>query len=70
MSFVITTLFLRWTLKNAINRDLLVPFKYYGVFDDTNYEDITYENGKYNTQELEEALNVKHRADLILKKLL
>lgn len=53
-------------LKDAINRDLLVPFKYYGIYDpEVNYEKISYENGKYNKKELEKALSTHKRADLI-----
>jgi len=53
--------------KNAINRDLLVPFKYYGIYDETDYDNIEFTNGKYNTKQLEEALSIKDRANLILK---
>lgn len=53
-------------LKDAINRDILVPFKYYGVYDDTNYDEIEYKNGKYNIEQLEKLLSTEKRADLIL----
>ncbi|MDZ7672898.1 MAG: DEAD/DEAH box helicase family protein [Halanaerobiales bacterium] len=40
-------------MKDAINRDLLVPFKYYGIYDDNvNYDEINYSNGKYSTKDL------------------
>ena len=53
-------------LKKAINQGWLVPFRYYGIYDETvNYEDITYQNGKYQSDELEEALSIHKRADLI-----
>ena len=55
-------------LKNAINRDLLSPFRYYGVFDDIDYSEIEFNNGKYNAKQLEDALSVEKRADAILKK--
>ncbi|MFW5976875.1 MAG: DEAD/DEAH box helicase family protein, partial [Bacillota bacterium] len=55
-------------LKDAINRDLLVPFKYYGIYDsETDYEKIDFRNGKYNKKELEEALSTHKRADLIYR---
>lgn len=54
-------------LKEAIERDYLVPFKYYGVYDDTDYGKIDYKNGKYNEKELEKALSVEKRADLVYK---
>ena len=54
-------------LKKAINQGWLVPFRYYGIYDETvNYEDITYQNGKYQSDELEEALSIHQRADLNL----
>lgn len=54
-------------LKEAIERDYLVPFKYYGVYDDTDYSKINFTNGRYNEKELENALSVKKRADLVYK---
>ncbi|KEH92864.1 DEAD/DEAH box helicase family protein [Clostridium botulinum] len=54
-------------LKDAINKGWLVPFRYYGIYDESvNYENIEYKNGKYNEKELEEALNINKRAKLIL----
>lgn len=55
-------------LKEAINKGWLVPFRYYGVFDDTtDYDEISYSKGKYDEKQLEEALSIGKRADLILK---
>ena len=55
-------------LKNAINRDLLVPFKYYGIYDsEVNYDDINISQGKYVVKELEEKLSTHKRADLVYK---
>ncbi|MFW6295213.1 MAG: DEAD/DEAH box helicase family protein, partial [Halanaerobium sp.] len=55
-------------LRTAINRDLLVPFEYYGIYDaEVDYDKIKYQNGKYNSIELEKALSTHKRADLILK---
>lgn len=54
-------------LKEAINKGWLVPFRYYGIYDETvNYEDIDYKNGKYNDKQLEEALMLNKRGKLIL----
>ena len=55
-------------LKDSINRDLLTPFIYYGVYDPTNYDAITIRNGQYVVEELERALARKERADLVLVK--
>ncbi|PXV62942.1 helicase-like protein [Halanaerobium congolense] len=53
-------------LRTAINRDLLVPFEYFGIYDqEVDYEGISYQNGKYNGKELEKALSTHKRADLI-----
>ena len=55
-------------LKNAINRDLLVPFKYYGIYDsEVNYDEINISQGKYVVKELEEKLSTHKRADLVYK---
>lgn len=54
-------------LKEAINKGWLVPFRYYGVYDETDYNSIEYRNGKYDEKQLEQALNINRRADLILQ---
>ncbi|MEG2058077.1 MAG: DEAD/DEAH box helicase, partial [Romboutsia sp.] len=55
------------TLKNAIDKGWLVPFRYYGIYDNNiNYNDIEFKNGKYNEKELESALSINKRAELIL----
>ncbi|MBC5629788.1 DEAD/DEAH box helicase [Clostridium sp. NSJ-6] len=54
-------------LKEAINKGWLVPFRYYGIYDETvNYEDIDFKNGKYDDKQLEEALMLNKRGKLIL----
>lgn len=53
-------------LFTAINRDWLVPFRYYGVFDATDYNGISYRNGKYDEQELEKVLMLHQRSELIV----
>ncbi|MBX4264464.1 DEAD/DEAH box helicase family protein [Clostridium estertheticum] len=54
-------------LKGAIDKGWLVPFRYYGVFDETNYTNISFKNGKYDEFELEKALMINKRSNLILK---
>lgn len=55
-------------LLTAINRNWLSPFRYYGIYGYTvNYETITYSNGAYKSEELEAALAIESRADLIFK---
>lgn len=55
-------------LPEAINKGYLCPFRYYGIYDNTvSYEDIALSNGKYNENELEKALMIDRRADLIYK---
>ncbi len=54
-------------LKEAVNKGWLVPFRYYGVFDDTNYNSVDYKSGKYDEKQLERILSRNDRADLILK---
>lgn len=53
-------------LKDAINKGWLVPFRYYGIYDDIDYGSIEYRNGKYNDDELEKALMINKRAKNIL----
>lgn len=56
------------TLKTAIDKGWLVPFRYYGIYDESvNYDKVEYKNGKYNEKELEKALSINTRAELILK---
>lgn len=53
-------------LKEAINRDILSPFSYYGVFDETDYSNVEVRKGKYVTEQLEKVLIRRDRFDLIL----
>lgn len=57
-------------LKDAINRDLLAPFLYYGIYDTADYDQVEYRNGKYVLDDLEKELSRKERADLVLEKYL
>ncbi|OOM78318.1 UvrABC system protein B [Clostridium puniceum] len=55
-------------LSDAINKGYLLPFRYYGIYDQmVDYENIEFKNGKYNDRELEEALMLDKRGELILK---
>lgn len=55
-------------LKSAINKGWLVPFRYYGIYDDSiDYKDVEYKNGKYNEKQLQKALSIGKRAELIFK---
>ncbi|HHU73640.1 MAG TPA: DEAD/DEAH box helicase family protein [Clostridiales bacterium] len=55
-------------LKECINKGWLVPFHYYGIYDETvNYENIRYLNGKYHEKDLEKALMLNRRRELIFK---
>lgn len=54
-------------LKEAINKGWLVPFRYYGIYDETvDYSKIEFKNGKYNEEQLVKALNIENRMELIL----
>lgn len=53
---------------SAIEKGWLVPFRYYGIYDDTvDYSQIPINGGNYNEKALEKALSINIRADLILK---
>lgn len=56
------------SLKDAINKGMLVPFHYYGIFDDTDYSKLHIVRGKYDEKELNETyIGNVHRNDLIYK---
>ncbi len=56
------------SLKEAINKGLLAPFHYYGIYDETDYSFLHLVKGRYDEKELNETYigNVK-RYDLIYK---
>jgi superfamily II DNA or RNA helicase len=55
-------------LKSAIDRELLVPFKYHGIYDiEVDYDQVDRSNGSYNKESLEMELATHQRAELILK---
>lgn len=56
------------SLKDAINKGVLVPFHYYGVYDETDYSTLHVVKGRYDEKELNETYigNTK-RYDLIYK---
>lgn len=56
------------SLKEAINKGVLVPFHYYGIYDDVDYSSIHLVKGRYDEKELNAAYigNVR-RYDLIYK---
>lgn len=56
------------SLKDAINKGVLTPFNYYGIYDETvDYSKIRIINGKYDLEELEEKILIRERYDLIYK---
>ena len=56
------------SLKTAINKGMLVPFHYYGIYDETDYSSLHIVKGRYDEKELNETYigNVR-RYDLIYK---
>lgn len=56
------------SLKEAINKGMLVPFHYYGIYDETDYSSLHLVKGRYDEKELNETYigNVK-RYDMIYK---
>lgn len=56
------------SLKEAINKGMLVPFHYYGIFDDTDYSKLHIVKGRYDEKELNETyIGNVHRYELIYK---
>lgn len=55
-------------LPEAINRSWLLPFHYFGIADELiDYENIKWRSGKFDPAELENALILEERIDVILK---
>ena len=56
------------SLKEAINKGMLVPFHYYGIFDDTDYSKLHIVRGRYDEKELNKTyIGNVHRYELIYK---
>ena len=55
-------------LRDSINRGYLVPFSYYGFYDETDYSVIPYQNGSYQLDILELALSNEKRSKLVMEK--
>lgn len=56
------------SLKEAINKGILVPFHYYGIFDKTDYSSLHLVKGRYLEQELNEKyINNESRYQLIYR---
>ena len=57
-------------MRKAMEKDLIVPFHYFGVNDITvDYEKIPYRNGKYDEEKLSKDLSVSIRTDYIIEKM-
>lgn len=56
------------SLKDAINKGLLVPFHYYGIYDKTDYSGFHPERGRYREQDLNRAyIGNEERYELIFR---
>ncbi len=56
------------SLKEAINKGLLVPFHYYGIYDETDYSGLRLVNGHYDEKDLTDLYQEnQQRIDLIYK---
>ena len=56
------------SLKDAINKGMLVPFHYYGIFDKTDYSQLHQVRGKYDDRELNQTyIGNERRYELIYK---
>ncbi|WP_414731913.1 DEAD/DEAH box helicase family protein [Acetobacterium carbinolicum] len=54
-------------LKEAINKGWLVPFRYYGIYDDLDYDHVDFRNGQYDSEQLAQLASVNKRGNLIFK---
>ena len=56
------------SLKEAINKGILAPFHYYGIYDETDYSGLHIVRGRYDERELTNIYKGNHRRyDLIYK---
>ena len=56
------------SLAEAINKGMLVPFHYYGIYDDTDYSKLHVVRGRYDEKELNETyIGNVHRHEMIYK---
>ena len=56
------------SLKEAINKGMLVPFHYYGIFDETDYSKLRIVRGRYDEKDLNKVyIGNARRYDLIYK---
>ena len=56
------------SLKEAINKGMLVPFHYYGIYDEIDYSALHPVKGNYEEEELNQVyIGNKKRCDLIYK---
>lgn len=54
-------------LQEAINKGILCPFRYYGIYDDTDYSSLSFRNGRYSPSELDQLYRqAGKRTELIL----
>lgn len=68
MSFFDNNLVYEIDQKTAIDKALLVPYKYFGFKDNVDYTDIRWSGFKYNVQDLNKALMIERRDRAILEK--
>lgn len=68
MSFFDDNLVYEIDQKTAIDKALLVPYKYFGFKDNVDYTDIRWSGFKYNVQDLNKALMIERRDRAILEK--
>ncbi len=59
-----------YDLNDAIERDFLVAYTYYGLLDNVDYSKIRYNNNKFNVSDLERTLIIDKRNQAILEKYL
>ena len=55
-------------LPEALNRKLLCPFQYFGISDSVDLKNISWQRGKYQVDELSDALSTKKRVGDIINK--
>lgn len=67
MKFVDNKIAFNLSMRDAIDKGLLVPFEYHGFWDDIDYSDIKFRNYKYKESDLDKKLIIDRRNEAVIK---
>lgn len=67
MKFIDNNTIFEMSIQEGIKNKLLVPFVYYGLWDNIDYSDIKWQGNKYKESDLDKKLIIKKRNNQIVK---